>query len=152
MIAWFQGKGLLYFVRLVILFGVTGYNFWLALIRWGWGAPNAVVSAKALLVAGVIELGLAGFLIAFHLEFYREERRGHWVIGWGVGALFCVAVSLYVNMSFFGIQQQDIGGNTIADLLIQGVSPMAILIGAALFPPKKLRSIADIQSAHTVKA
>ncbi|MGH9636065.1 MAG: hypothetical protein ACRD72_14645, partial [Candidatus Angelobacter sp.] len=149
MYTWIQGKGLLYFVGLMGMGTITAFNFWLALMRWGWASTDPVTHVNALLVAAVTELGLCAGLVLVNRYFYRRLRR--MAVLWGLWAGVCIGFSLYVNVSYFLVHQQDVGGSAGVDLAARAMLPMALLIGFGLLPPKPISSIADVEAAHAVK-
>lgn len=153
MIHWFQSKGLLYFVRLGLMAVLTGFNFWLALQRWGWSDADPVIKVSALLVAGVTEIGLFAFLVLFHQTYYAPVKRKRALFGWGLASLACVGVSLYVNIGYFAVNWHDQAGNTLADLLIRALFPMGLLLFFSMIPPKvqKLRTAADVEAEYAGK-
>lgn len=148
-VSWFRTKGLLYFVRLFLMTVLTSFNFWLAVIRWGWADTDPVIKTSALIVAGVTEIGLFAFLILFSQQFYGR-RHFSALLGWGVSALACAGVSLYVNIGYFQINWHDQTGNTLADLLIRALFPMALLLAFSMIPPKqqKIRTVAEVQQEY----
>lgn len=152
-IRWFVDRGLLYFIKIVVMAALTGFNFWLAVLRWGWDSSNLVIKVNALLVAGVTEIGLAVFLLLFSEVVWSSQRRKHNLWGWGGAAGACIVVSLYVNVGYFNLNWQDASGVQIIDLLIRSVFLMVLLVGISLVPPKKrkLRTAADVQAEYEAK-
>ncbi len=153
MIRWLTNKGFLYFLRIGLMTVLTGFNFCLAVIRWGWSDADPLIKASALIVAGTTEIGLFAFLVLFHAEFYGR-RRLQGLTGWGLASLSCVGVSLYVNIGYFNLNWKDAGGNSLADLLIRALFPMAMLLFFSMIPPKKkrFRTQAEIDEEYNAKA
>lgn len=151
-IQWFIGRGLLYFIKVMVMSVLTGFNFWLAVKRWGWDSGDPVIRVNAVLVAGVTEIGLFAFLILFSEVLYGERRkRSLW--GWGIAAVLCILVSLYVNINYFDANWRDAQGVVLIDLLIRSVFLMALLVAVSLIPPKvrKLRTAADVHAEYEAK-
>ena len=150
---WLKLKGLLYFVRLGLMSVLTGFNFWLALVRWGWSDADPVIKVSALIVAGVTEIGLFAFLVLFHQTYYTPVKRKAALAGWGLASLACAGVSLYVNIGYFAINWHDQAGNALADLLIRALFPMALLLFFSMIPPKvqKFRTALDVEAEYEGK-
>lgn len=138
MFRWFSDRGSLWFVRIGFMLAITAFNFWLAVVRWGWLDNDPRVRVSAVIVAGGTELALFAFLILFHQRLYTKPRRIGVLFGWGIAALLAVAISLYVNMGYFS-KWSDADGNATLDLVIRGVVPMVFLIGFSVIPPKERR-------------
>lgn len=149
---WFQSKGLLWFIRIGMMSAITGFNFWLAVTRWGWLDSDPRVKVSAVLVAGGTELGLFAFLVLFNQRFYVPNRRWSGLAWWGVAAALAVGISLYVNIGYFS-KWKDPDGNAYVDLAIRGVVPMVFLLAFSMIPPKvqKIRTAADVEQEYEGK-
>ena len=152
MFRWFSDRGLLWFVRIGFMLAISLFNFWLAVVRWGWESSDPRVQVSAVLVAGGTELGLFAFLILFNQRFYMKDRRFSRLWGWGLAALLAVLISLYVNIGYFE-KWTDPDGNAYLDLAIRGGVPMIFLVAFSLIPPKerKVRSQEDIDQEYDSK-
>lgn len=137
---WFKDRGFLWWLRLVVMVGLTGFNFALALWRWGIADSDPYTRLSALIVASCSELMLGVALWLFADAVYSDERSWRnarwWVklLWWGGVWVGCMAISLYVNYTYFSTK-----GETLTDLGVRAGLPMAFLIGFSVLPVKKKR-------------
>lgn len=150
---WFKERGFFWWLRLVAMAGLIGFNFVLALVRWGIGDTDPITQASALLVASGSELMLGVALWLFSEQVYSADRgwkQGRWwvkLLWWGGVALVCMVISLYVNYTYFSAKHETLG-----DLLVRAGLPMAFLIGFSVLPVKKKEiTVAQVEQRYAAK-
>lgn len=134
----------------VFMVALAAYNFWLAALRWGFQDADVTVAVGAVILAAATEIGLVVFLHMQRAAIYAEQKRWS-VLVWVALVAGCIAVSLYVNQLYFRAHWHDVDGNVLIDQWIRSLWPMILMVGAALVPPKALRSVAEIQREYDVK-
>ena len=150
---WFKDRGFFWWLRLVAMAGLIGFNFVLALVRWGIEDTDLITQASALLVASGSELMLGVALWLFSEQVYSADRgwkQGRWwvkLLWWGGVALVCMAISLYVNYTYFSAKHETLG-----DLLVRAGLPMAFLIGFSVLPVKKKEiTVAQVEQRYAAR-
>lgn len=149
---WFKERGFFWWLRLMAMSGLIGFNFVLALVRWGIDSADPITKASALLVASGSEFMLGVTLWLFSDCIYSADRgwrNGHWwvkLLWWGNVGVLCMAISLYVNYTYFSAQHESLG-----DLLVRAGLPMAFLVGFSLLPVKKEITVAQVEQRYAAK-
>jgi hypothetical protein len=146
-----RNLGWKYWAVEVFMVALAGYNFWLAALRWGFQDTDVTVAVGAVILAAATEIGLVVFLHLQRSAVYAEQRNGWQVLVWVLLSGGCIAVSLYVNQLYFKAHWHDVDGNLLIDQWIRSAWPMVLLVGAALVPPKALRSVTEIAREYDVR-
>lgn len=153
---WWASKGPLQFVALAFMLVATGFSFVLGVNRWGWLSPDPITHWGSVLVAGGVELGVLIFILLFNAALYRiltPEWQWGEVIGWGLATAGCVALSIYVSVTYYKVIWTDAYGNVAWDAVIRSLVPMALVVGFGLVRPKQVRyaTAAEVKQKYAGK-